>query len=65
MKGFRFWKVLALLAILAALAVLVGGIGAVSLLLHVIDFQGEDAQSVDSPCRTLGVQPCLGQKSSR
>ena len=47
---------------LATLAVVVGGIGALGLLAHVIDFQGKDAQAVDGPCRALGVDGGIGQR---
>ena len=39
---------------------LLGCVIAQRLLLHVVDLQRQDAESVDSPCRTLGIEPCIG-----
>ena len=36
-------------------------VGALDLFAHVIDFQRENAQAVDGPRRTLGVDGCIGQ----
>ena len=45
----------------ACLAMLGRGIGSSGLLLHVIDFQCQDAQAVHGPCGALGIDGGAGQ----